>query len=317
MSNWKPLRIFISHARVDKREITTIQEFFKSKSIIPYVCEIKLTGRALLDEIKKEMINCGAFLLLWTEYAADVEKMRNYYSNQSNNEPTTRDIINFELGLASFLNIPIFVIKMDPKSQLPWYVEHLTTYEKINGTSLEEALNKIDISEFLDNITFEFPPYSLFKYGRRQSDNEFIMKEGIIAFPEDYMINQDFQRIIHFEISNRMKFLVRDFRLVLDIPNQLIIDFDEGDVGRGSQKNDIFWMRKTPSGRNGYYRIKLIYPSLPAEETVAFELGIRDIINIRSEEVGNIFCSIQADNILRREKEIELRIRPAESLKSG
>ena len=143
------------------------------------------------------------------------------------------------------------------------------------------------------------------------------MKEGIIEFPEDYPIKKGCTGTIHFEILNGMKFLVRDFRLYLDVPNQLVIDFDEGDVGRGSQKNDIFWMRKTPSNRDGYYRIKLIYPSLPAEETIALELAIRDIKTKRSEELGNIFCSIQADNIIRREKEIELRIRPAESLKSG
>lgn len=306
MSNWKPLRIFISHSRLDEREINTIREFFAPKSIIPYVSETTFTGRDLLDEIKKEMINCGALLLLWTEHTADVEKMMNYHSNQSNNEPKTRDIINFELGLASFLNIPIFVIKWD--STLPWYVSSLTTYKEINGNSLEDALNKIDFSEFQDNITVEFPPRSTFKHGERKSDNEFVMKEGLIEFPEDYPIKKGCTGTIHFEISNGMKFLVSDFRLYLDVPNQLVIDFDEGGVGRGSQKNDIFWMRKTPSNRDGYYRIKLIYPTLPAEETIALELAIRDIKTKRSEELGNIFCSIQADNIIRREKEIELRI---------
>ena len=315
MSNWKPLRMFISHSRLDKREINTIQKFLPPRSIIPYVSETTFTGRHLLDKIKKEMINCGAFLLLWTGHTADVEKMMNYHTNHRNNEPKTRDIINFELGLASFLNIPIFVIKRD--STLPWYVSSLTTYEVINGDSLEDALNKIDFSEFQDNITVEFPPRSSFKHGKRKSDNELVMKDGLIEFPEDYPIKKGCTGTIHFEISNRMKFLVRDFRLYLDVPNQLVIDFDEGDVGRGSQKNDIFWMRKTPSNRDGYYRIKLIYPSLPAEETIALELAIRDIKTKRSEELGNIFCSIQADNIIRREKEIELRIRPAESLKSG
>ena len=124
------------------------------------------------------------------------------------------------------------------------------------------------------------------------------------------MENKKYKNNIYFEIRNNLNQMVRDFRLYLDIPKKIEIDFDEGDMGRGSYKTDNFWMRQVPcpDRKEDYNRVKLLYPSLPASESSRFELGIKKL-ELENEESGEIYCKIQADNILPRKKTFNYRVK--------
>ncbi len=314
MGQWDKNRLFCSHSSKDAGEISELEDYLdKSRNIKLFLSELeKLDGKELLPQLKFQMENCGAVLLYWTENT-DNEK--------------TRDIINYELGLARALNLPIFIFSKE--GVLPWYVDQLVKYHTIkkdskcvwrqdkNAKDLREVFDRfVDTKVFQDNVSVEFPKEKYLKRNKEgeyveQSDNHDIVKqknaELVIEFPADYP-KEKYKNNIFFQVCNNLKQVVRDFRLYLDIPKGIEVSFDEGDVEGRSMKTDNFWMRLIPSPKGpDWQRVKLLFPSLPVDEKINFELGVIKI-NLKEGTVGEFCCSIQGDNIIKRTKRFKFYV---------
>lgn len=125
-------KVFISHSRLDGWLVKPIGEALKEIGVEPYIAEIETPeAKPLPIKFKEHIQSSNVSILLLT---ANVMK-----------NPNTRDIINWEAGIAHAFGRPVYVFR-EKGVEVPLMISHITdyfTFDPIKREDLNAVMTRI------------------------------------------------------------------------------------------------------------------------------------------------------------------------------
>ena len=260
---WAPPRFFYSHATKDFDLTQVIHDCLRSKVYDVYISERNLVGKPLIEKLRDEMLCCNALLVGWTE------------------DMSERHIISFEIGMAYSLGLPIFLFLFDDnKSNMPWFFDKITDYQKIKSKDHKDIMSSINSMEpfsFINPIDIIIPKNPEGSPLPSSNKNQQVVND-------DGSLNlwDGFNYTLRLYLKNTIDRPIKDLRYRFLSSNNLTMEVTPGELDGSSrtQRNEFYemWPPSKPTNVLNWY-----WHSFPVM-TMIFDIRLSVIRPIGKEE---------------------------------
>lgn len=234
---WTTPRFFYSHATKDIKLGNIIRDCLNSKGYDVYFAERNLIGKPLIEKLRDEMLSCNAVLVGWTK------------------RMSIKHIISFELGMAYSLGLPIFIILLERGNKgLPWFIDKITDYKRINSISPNDVMNAIDEMDpfsFTDPIDIIIPRNPGIQLPNSNRNQQVVNEDGSLSLWDDFNFT------IRLSIINQISKPIKNLRYRFITSANLKMEVSPGDINGLSRtlrnENYIMWPASLPSNILNWY----------------------------------------------------------------